>query len=183
LAPEALRRAVCYVQQTPTLVPESVRTNLRLPFGFRLNADRTPPDDALLRRLNDFRLDAVELHHGAQTLSVGRKQRLCILRAVLLRPRLLLLDEPTAALDRDNARRLRDVIERLNRDEGVTVMMVSHNAANARSATARIRIAGECECLSETTSSSCSTVLRGENKKSKTTKSTKVDNSASRWLH
>ena len=143
MAPEALRREVCCVQQTPTLLPASVRANLLLPFGFRVNADRRPPDDALLRRrLDDFHLDAVELHHGAQTLSVGQKQRLCVLRAMLLSPRMLLLDEPTAALDRDNARRVRDVIERLNRDEGVTVMMVSHNAEDARAATVRIRIGG-----------------------------------------
>jgi putative ABC transport system ATP-binding protein len=73
---------------------------------------------------------------------VGQKQRLCILRAMLLTPDVLLLDEPTAALDRDNARRVVAIVTELNRKEKITILMVSHNPEDARDATARIRLGG-----------------------------------------
>ncbi len=144
IAPPVLRRQSCYVQQTPTLVEGSVRHNLLLAFGFRINAQRPAPDDDRLRmRLAEFKLDALSLDQNARGLSVGQQQRLCILRAMLLDPPLLLLDEPTSALDADNARRVRETLTRLNRDQGVTLMMVSHNELDSRHATAEIRMGSE----------------------------------------
>jgi len=141
IAAGLLRRRVSYVQQTPTLLADSVWANLRLAFELRINKDLAVPDDALLRqRLADFQLDKITLDQPARELSVGQRQRLCILRAMLLAPEILLLDEPTAALDRDNARRVLSIVAELNRGRQVTVLMVSHNPEDARDATARIRL-------------------------------------------
>jgi ABC-type lipoprotein export system ATPase subunit len=62
---------------------------------------------------------------------------------MLLAPQVLLLDEPTAALDRDNARRVLAIIGGLNRTQGVTIVMVSHNAADVGGAPARVRLGGD----------------------------------------
>ncbi len=141
LPPCRLRRQVCYVQQTPVLLAGTVRTNLTLPFTLKVNADLKAPDDRdLRRRLDEFSLEKVYLDHKALGLSVGQKQRLCVLRSMLLGPRILLLDEPTAALDRDNARRVVEAVVQLNRTRDLTVVMVSHNPQDAAHATARIRL-------------------------------------------
>lgn len=91
-----LRRQIAYVPQIPVLFPGTVRENLLTPFRFRANRDRTPPTDEELRaRLSELLLE-VKLEETATTLSVGQQQRIALLRAALLEPRLMLCDEPTA---------------------------------------------------------------------------------------
>ncbi|MBL8765469.1 MAG: ATP-binding cassette domain-containing protein, partial [Phycisphaerae bacterium] len=65
------------------------------------------------------------------TWSRGMKQKLAVARAVLHRPPLVFLDEPTAGLDPVASATLRDDIERLARDEGVTVFLTTHNLQEA----------------------------------------------------
>lgn len=62
-------------------------------------------------------------------LSGGEAQRVAIARAMAKSPSLLLCDEPTGALDYDNSRRVMQTIQDLNRESGITVLMVSHNTA------------------------------------------------------
>jgi putative ABC transport system ATP-binding protein len=121
-----LRRRVVYLRQTPTVVPGDVRGNLLLPFSFKANQDlEAPGDDDLAGRLDDMMLGDVGLSRDARTLSVGQKQRLCLLRALLPGPRALLLDEPASALDAESRR----VVEAAAEDfclRGGTVVMISH---------------------------------------------------------
>jgi putative ABC transport system ATP-binding protein len=60
-------------------------------------------------------------------LSGGQKQRVAIARALAARPRLLLADEPTAALDSRTGREVVDLIRGLARDQGISVLMVTHD--------------------------------------------------------
>jgi putative ABC transport system ATP-binding protein len=60
-------------------------------------------------------------------LSGGQKQRVAIARAIAARPRLLLADEPTAALDSRTGREVVDLIRGLARDQGISVLMVTHD--------------------------------------------------------
>ena len=127
LSPPDLRRRISLIQQTPTVVDASVRSNLLLPFGFHVNLGLDRPDEEILReRMDRFLLNNVSLDDNALELSVGQRQRLCFIRALILNPAVLLLDEPTASLDRESA----DIVEKaardLNREQGLTVVNVSH---------------------------------------------------------
>ena len=64
-------------------------------------------------------------------LSGGQQQRLALARALALKPRLLLLDEPTANIDPQNARKLEESIRRIASEEGITVIMVTHTPQQA----------------------------------------------------
>ncbi len=74
------------------------------------------------------------------TWSRGMKQKLAVTRAVLHQPRLVFLDEPTAGLDPVASAALRDDIERLARDEGVTVFLTTHNLAEAERLCAQVGV-------------------------------------------
>jgi len=65
----------------------------------------------------------------ARLLSGGEMQRVAIARAVALRPRLLIADEPTGNLDAESARVVMEIFQQLNRDEGITVLLATHNLA------------------------------------------------------
>ena len=125
-SPPVLRRNISYLQQTPVLLDASVRDNLLLPFSFKANQDKPRPQDNTLRaRMAEFLLDDVSLADNAATLSVGQKQRLCLIRALLLSPSVLLLDEPTAALDTESRAIVENAAETLCL-EGATVVMAGH---------------------------------------------------------
>jgi len=70
---------------------------------------------------------ADELHRLPHDLSGGQKQRVAIARALAAQPRLLLADEPTAALDSQTGREVVELLRRLARDQGCAVLMVTHD--------------------------------------------------------
>lgn len=78
------------------------------------------------------------------TLSGGERQRAAIARAILLRPRVVLADEPTGNLDERNGRTIAEVLAALNAELGMTLVVVTHNADLADSMTRRLELrAGE----------------------------------------
>ena len=127
----ALRRRVGFVFQAPSMFPGTVADNLRTAVelgGPAAAADALPPD----RVLEAVGLSADFAAREAGRLSGGEQQRVSIARALMTRPEVLLLDEPTAALDPEVAERLLATIERLTREHGVAVVMVTHRLSEAR---------------------------------------------------
>lgn len=124
------RRAIGFVFQAPRLLPQlTAEENVLIP----ILADRSSNDadrqraQTLLARLGLENL----CRSYPEQMSGGECQRVAIARALMRAPQLLLADEPTGALDRHNADRLLDILELLNRQEGLTVILVTHSTAAA----------------------------------------------------
>jgi lipoprotein-releasing system ATP-binding protein len=66
------------------------------------------------------------VHHRPGQLSGGERQRVAVVRALINQPKLLLADEPTGALDRASADNLAQLLVELNREENVTLIVVTH---------------------------------------------------------
>ncbi|NLL84011.1 MAG: ABC transporter ATP-binding protein [Lentisphaerae bacterium] len=118
------RRRIGLVFQDFNLIPTlSAEENIVLP----LLLDKRRPDrgelDALLARLN---LTARRSHLPSQ-LSGGERQRVAIARALVTRPAIVLADEPTGNLDSPAGRAFCDTLRMINSDDGVTILMVSHD--------------------------------------------------------
>ena len=134
------RRRIGYVFQEGRLFPHlSVRHNLD--YGRRMCG--LPPDQAQTARIVGLLDIGGLLARRPGKLSGGERQRIAIGRALLMRPRLLLLDEPLASLDIARKREILPYLERLRDEVGVPMVYVSHQAAELRRiATAVVRLAG-----------------------------------------
>ena len=95
----AFRRKVVYSAQDPVMYAGSVEANLCAAFRFQ-TAKTTYSAERALSHLKTLGLGAEVLYQRAESLSVGQRQRVALVRALLLTPRVLLMDEPTSALDR-----------------------------------------------------------------------------------
>jgi putative ABC transport system ATP-binding protein len=137
LDPLALRRAVALVPQLPALVARTVEENVA--FGPSLRG--TEVDVARLLVLAG--LDAGYAPREAGSLSVGEQQRVMLARALALEPDVLLLDEPTAALDADARSAVEETVLHLRAELGVSCVLVTHDRAQAE------RLAGWVVGLSE----------------------------------
>ncbi len=129
----ALRRRVGMIFQKPNPFPLSIRRNLELPLREHGVKDRAVLAQKIETTLRDVGLwDEVcdRLDSPALALSGGQQQRLCIARALVLAPEVLLMDEPCSALDPLSSRVVEELIQRLR--GRLTVVIVTHNLAQAR---------------------------------------------------
>ena len=119
------RSVVSVVFQFYNLLPTlSARENIELvlePLGLR-SRERHQRAQELLSRVG---LAAVADQYPGQ-LSGGEQQRVAIARALAKRPRLVLADEPTGSLDRQNSRQVLSLLRSINADEGTTFLIVTH---------------------------------------------------------
>jgi putative ABC transport system ATP-binding protein len=128
---------VGYVFQQANLVPVlTAYENVELPLGLlRLSAAERHQRVALA-------LDAVGLGdratHLPKQLSGGQEQRVAIARAIVSDPRILVADEPTGNLDHESAEAVLVLLQRLNRERGKTIVMVTHDPHAAGYGTRRM---------------------------------------------
>jgi putative ABC transport system ATP-binding protein len=134
------RHRIGFVFQTFHLVPRlSATANVELPMIF------AGVERAERRERAGRALDAVDLSgragHRPDQLSGGERQRVAIARAVVMGPSILLADEPTGNLDSKSGDEVIRLLERMNAEDGLTLVVVTHDPAIGQRARTRIRLA------------------------------------------
>lgn len=127
-----LRRRIGMVFQKPNPFPKSIFENVA--YGLRVNGTRSGArlQDAVEHSLRRAALwDEVKdkLHKSAYALSGGQQQRLCIARALAVDPKVLLLDEPSSALDPIATAKIEELLFELK--QNCTIVIVTHNMQQA----------------------------------------------------
>jgi len=133
------RENVGFIFQSFNLIPTlSAWENVALPlFPLKMtNEERR-------KRATEL-LDKMELGHRIEhlpsALSGGEKQRVAIARALVNHPKIIFADEPTGNLDSSTGEAIMDILNKLNRNEGVAILMVTHEAELAKAANRLIRM-------------------------------------------
>src|SRR6202142_3775521 len=127
--PERARRGIAYVPQGREIFPLlTVDENLRTGFAPLKRDERNVPADVfeLFPVLKDM------LRRRGGDLSGGQQQQLAIGRALVTQPRLLILDEPTEGIQPNIVHEIGDIILRLNKEEGLAVLLVEQKLPFAR---------------------------------------------------
>lgn len=121
---EIRNRKLGFVFQLHHLLPQcTVLENVLIPTLVREDRDESHERaQSLLQRVGL----GGRLKHRPGQLSGGERQRVAVVRALINEPRVLLADEPTGSLDRAGSERLADLLVQLNREEQVTLVVVTH---------------------------------------------------------
>jgi putative ABC transport system ATP-binding protein len=125
-----LRGRVGFVFQTPVVFPGSVRDNLAVAAAIAGTADAE--EDRIVESLHLAELDGGLVTRDASKLSVGQQQRMNLARALMTKPDVLLMDEPTASLDPETAHKLGQTVAHLSKDRGLTIVAATHRLAEAK---------------------------------------------------
>ena len=130
--PNRLRAQMVYLPQTPSFTTGDVMSTLTMPFRFKAIRCPVPDRNRIIERMRKAGLGTDLLDRKAGLLSGGESQRVALLRALLIDPKLLLLDEPTANLDAESAEAIVDCVQRWVQDGERGVIWVVHDQAIIR---------------------------------------------------
>ncbi len=123
-------RLVTQVFQQPYMLRTSVERNIQYPLRLR-----NWPEERMKQRSDELmkELGLLDLRNQkAWKLSGGETQKVALARALSFQPSLLLLDEPTANIDPATTAEIEEMLLKINREEGTTILFVTHNLAQAR---------------------------------------------------
>lgn len=122
----SLRKEIVYVSQHPDILPFSIFENVY--FGLKLQGvEKNSAKKLVIEALRQVHLyEEVEkrLNESASSLSGGQQQRLILARAIVLKPKVLLLDEPTSSLNEKLASKIENLLMELKKT--TTIVMISH---------------------------------------------------------
>ncbi len=127
LHPTRVRQRISMQFQTPAFTGTTVEDNLAFARQYSQRDQVDFPE--LLQRVH---LDPATLHRPVTSLSVGQQQRVCLARTLVTQPDVLLLDEPTAALDEETAERIMALVREVSTAEELLTIFVTHSKAQAR---------------------------------------------------
>ncbi|MDO4628055.1 MAG: phosphate ABC transporter ATP-binding protein PstB [Planctomycetia bacterium] len=127
-----LRRKVGMIFQKPTPFPMTVFNNIAYPLRLHFQLSKSEIEDRVEEALKNASIwDDVKdkLHQSGQALSGGQQQRLCIARAIAVEPEILLMDEPTSAIDPVVTFQIEETVQKLK--DRFTIVIVTHNMQQA----------------------------------------------------
>ena len=127
-----LRRKVGMIFQKPTPFPMSVMENITYGLNLHYNLGKSEMTDKVEQALRSAALwDEVKdkLNRPGMALSGGQQQRLCIARAIAVEPEIILMDEPTSAIDPIGTSKIEELIQEL--EKNFTIVIVTHNMQQA----------------------------------------------------
>ncbi|AEV94904.1 ABC transporter ATP-binding protein [Pediococcus claussenii] len=128
--PTDYRRSVSYCFQQPTLFGKTVRDNLEFPFQIRKQDVDVARMEELLELVN---LPKSYLENTVNELSGGEKQRIALIRNLMIRPDIILLDEVTTGLDAENKEIVHNLIESFHHNNG-TIVQITHDEGEIKGA-------------------------------------------------
>ncbi|MCM3668127.1 phosphate ABC transporter ATP-binding protein [Mesobacillus maritimus] len=126
--PVELRRKVGIALQSAPMVRGTIFQNLSLPMSLQ---GKTLSEVEAADLLEDVGLKKELLHRNTQDLSGGQRQKVSIARTLVNRPPILLLDEITSSLDRTSTQDIEELIVKINRKYGTTMIWITHNLKQA----------------------------------------------------
>jgi ABC-type lipoprotein export system ATPase subunit len=134
------KRLIGFVFQTFNLLPRtSALENVMMPLAYVEDIAERQMRQRATALLQKVGL-AERLHHQPSQLSGGQQQRVAIARALVNQPRILLADEPTGNLDSRTSEEILQMFQALNRSEGLTILLVTHDPGVANHAQRIVRI-------------------------------------------
>lgn len=131
------REKIGFIFQFFNIIPIfTALENVELPMIFSKRPDRMERAKELLKTVG---LQQRASHHPSQ-LSGGETQRVAIARALANDPKLILADEPTGNLDSKSGKEIMDILVKLNKEKGTTLLIITHDSAIAKYAERIIRL-------------------------------------------
>jgi putative ABC transport system ATP-binding protein len=121
-----IRRGVGFVYQTFNLIPRlSALSNVELP----LSIEGIPKKKRRLKAEVMLKIVGLgdRMHHKPSELSGGERQRVAVARALITNPSFIIMDEPTGNLDSKTGLEIMEFVKKLNREQGITVIVVTHD--------------------------------------------------------
>ncbi len=126
--PVELRRMVGIALQSAPMVSGTVYDNLTLPLELQ---SQTLPKEEAEELLEDVGLTKDMLNRNVKDLSGGQRQKVSIARTLVNKPQVLLLDEITSSLDRTSLKEIEELIVKINKKYGTTIIWITHNLQQA----------------------------------------------------
>lgn len=129
------RMKICYVAQQATMLPGTIQENLMISSKIH---NRTFEESQARQLIKAVGLDHLDWEKQAEDLSGGEKQRIALVRSLLLQPKILLLDEITASLDQQSKELVEQLLIKLHQKEEITYIWVTHDTEQAKNISERI---------------------------------------------